>query len=212
MNKEIKQDPVAASDYHSLFSTPKVITTKKYRFFIGAFANDKNSLHTTYNELLNAGSEDSLELRIQSPGGLVTECQMAINLMWNVFPGRSTAYIDSHASSAGAFSFCAADKRVIYENSRIMLHNYSGGYNGKHQDMKDRMEFDTSHIISFLKSTLKVGKNGYLSKKEFKKMVNGKEYWWDAKEMCKRGVATHIIIKGVEYTAEEYLKKNKGKK
>jgi len=189
----------------SLFVNKTEHTIKNFRIFINSFMESKNDIHDVWNKLLSAGSEDTLELRISSPGGQVTECQMFVNIMRNKFPGRSTTYIDSHASSAGAFTFCVGDKRVIYENSRLMLHNYSGGYDGGFKKMKDRLDFDEKHIIGFLKSTLKIGKNGFISKKEFKKMINGKEYWFRAEEMCKRGIATHVIVDGKEYSAKEYL-------
>lgn len=192
-------------EHHSLFVNKTEHTIKNFRIFINSFMESKNDIHDVWNKLLSAGSEDTLELRISSPGGQVTECQMFVNIMRNKFPGRSTTYIDSHASSAGAFTFCVGDKRVIYENSRLMLHNYSGGYDGGFKKMKDRLDFDEKHIIGFLKSTLKIGKNGFISKKEFKKMINGKEYWFRAEEMCKRGIATHVIVDGKEYSAKEYL-------
>ncbi len=40
-------------------------------------------------------------------------------------------------------------------------------------------------------------------------MIIGQDYWMDTKEMCKRGIATHVIMEGREFTAEEYLKKIK---
>jgi ATP-dependent protease ClpP protease subunit len=193
------------AEKHSLYV--KNTTTRNFRVFIDSFINEENTIHDIFDSLLDAGNNDTLELRISSPGGLVTECQQIVNIINNKFKDRSTAYIDSHASSAGAFTFCSCNKRVIYENSRLMLHNYSGGHSGKHQDMKDRLEFDTDHIISFLKSNIKVGKKGFLSKKEFKKMIEGKNYWFNADDMLKRGIATHIIINGEEISREDYFKK-----
>jgi ATP-dependent protease ClpP protease subunit len=193
-------------DKHTLFIEPVVQQYNNYRIFIGPFEENSNSIDTVWNSLMNATPKDTLELRIASPGGKVTECQMYVNIMRNTFTGRTTAYIDSHASSAGAFVFCAADKRVVYANSRLMLHNYSGGHGGKHQDMKDRMEFDEKHIIGFLESTITVGKNGFLTNKEFKHMIHGKNWWFDTTDMCQRGIATHVIINGKEMTSKEYLK------
>jgi len=187
---------------HTLHNKPKTTTINDYRFFIGAFDNDENTFHDILDKLLSSNDSDTLELRIGSTGGLITEAQQIINIIRNNFKGRNTAYIDSHASSAGAITFCACERRVIYENSRLMLHNYSGGHNGSHQKMKDRMKFDTKHIIGFIKSTLNVGNNSFLTKKEFKKMVQGKEFWFDADDMIKRGIATHIIINGKEISCE----------
>jgi len=64
-----------------------------------------------------------------------------------------------------------------------------------------------------LKSFLKIYvKKGFLTKDEFKEMIIGKDLWMDTKEMCKRGIATHVIIAGRELTAEEYIASIKKKK
>ncbi len=55
-------------------------------------------------------------------------------------------------------------------------------------------------------------KRGFLTKDEFRKMVIGQDYWMNTKELCKRGIATHVILEGKEITAKEYLKKIKKKK
>jgi len=49
-------------------------------------------------------------------------------------------------------------------------------------------------------------KQGFLSKDEFEQMLIGKDYWMDSRELCKRGIATHVILEGEEITAKEYLK------
>ena len=43
-------------------------------------------------------------------------------------------------------------------------------------------------------------------------MLVGQDYWMGTKEMCKRGIATHVIVNGHELTADEYLKELKKKK
>ena len=43
-------------------------------------------------------------------------------------------------------------------------------------------------------------------------MLIGQDYWMDAKELCKRGIATHVITEGRELKAKEYLKKIKKQK
>lgn len=195
-----------SADCHSLYTSTKTTTVKNYRVFITEFAEGDTKIHDIWNRLLSGGKNDTLELRISSCGGAVTECQQFVNLIRNKFNKRTTTYIDSHASSAGAVVFCSGDKRVVFENSRIMLHNYSGGYGGKYRDVKDRLDFDEEHIIGFLKSVIKVGPKGFLTKSEFNAMVNGKNFWFNSEEMLKRGIATHIVINGEELTAKEYLK------
>jgi len=205
MNKDRTPQPTQ-SQTHTLFTKNNVITTKNYTLYLNEIQNTDNKIHNVYNSLRSADKDDTLTLRISSPGGFVTECQNIVNIMRNVFYKRTTSYIDSHASSAGAIIFLAADKRVIYKNSRIMIHNYSGAYFGTYKKMKTRINFDEKHVIGFLKSIINPRKKGFLSKSEFKEMIDGKEFWFRADEMLRRKIATHIVINGEELTAKEYLK------
>ncbi|HHS91855.1 MAG TPA: hypothetical protein ENK82_00765 [Campylobacterales bacterium] len=43
-------------------------------------------------------------------------------------------------------------------------------------------------------------------------MLVGQDYWMGTKELCQRGIATHVIYDGKEVTAKEYLKHLKQKK
>ena len=52
-----------------------------------------------------------------------------------------------------------------------------------------------------------VVKEGFLTPVEFENMLIGQDYWMDAKEMCKRKIATHVIYKGKQIKAKKYLKK-----
>jgi len=55
-------------------------------------------------------------------------------------------------------------------------------------------------------------KQGFLTEDEFAQMLVGQDYWMGTKELCKREIATHVIVGGEEYTAKEYLKILKRKK
>ena len=46
-------------------------------------------------------------------------------------------------------------------------------------------------------------------------MIIGKDFWMDTREMCERGVATHVMVEGKNVPAKDYLKninKNTGDK
>jgi len=183
---------------------------KRYRLFIGRFFELKKGLHSVFNELLEAGENDILELRINSRGGFVIEGQQFYNIIQEKFSGRVVAYLDNIGYSMGALLFCMADKRVIYQYSDFMFHNYSGGVVGKGGEIKARVEHHSRVLEEFFYNI--IVKKGFLTKKEFKKMLVGQDYWMDAKQMCKRGIATHIIVDGKELTAKEYLKQLKKNK
>jgi hypothetical protein len=101
----------------------------------------------------------------------------------------------------GALLFCIGDKRVIYENSSIMFHNYSAGISGKGHEIEQRITHLTENLESFFKSTI-IG----LTDDEVDSLIDGKDFWFGAKEMCQREIATHVVIDGIVVTAAEYLK------
>ena len=187
--------------------TPK---HKRYRVYIGRFFELKKGLHSVFNELREAKEHDYLELVINSGGGIVLEGQQFYNLIQEKFNERTVAYLDNYGYSMGALLFCMADKRVVYPYSDFMFHNYSGGAHGKGGELKARIDHSDKKLRRFFYDII-VSK-GFLTDEEFDQMLVGQDYWMGTKELCKRGIATHVIINGEEITAKQYLKDTKKKK
>jgi len=181
--------------------TPK---HKRYRVYIGSFREFRKGLHSVFNELKEAKRDDYLELIISSNGGFVQEGQQFYNLIQEKFYNRTTSYLDNHGYSMGALLFCMASKRVIYPYSDFMFHNYSGGAIGKGGELKSRIKHKSKTLEQFFYDI--IVENGFLSEDEFKQMLVGQDFWMDAKALCKRGIATHVILNAQEITAKEYLK------
>jgi ATP-dependent protease ClpP protease subunit len=182
---------------------------KKYRVFVDSFMEFERGLHEMFNVLWNAEDDDELELRINSYGGLVKEGQNFYNLINNKFKGRTTTILDSAGYSMGALAFCMGDKRVVMPQSDLMFHDYSGGSRGKGGEMEAQVKHTAKHLRNFFRDVTVESK--FLSKKEFKQMIVGQDYWMEPKELCERNIATHIMINGKEITSKEYLKSLKKK-
>ena len=180
------------------------VAYKRYRLYVGAFHSDIKSLHALFYQLREASSKDTLELVISSNGGDIVEGQQFFNLIKEKFYERTTAYLDNHGYSMGATLFCMAEKRVIYPYSELMFHNYSSWARGKGGDMKTKMEHTDKHLTKFRHDM--VVKQGFLTQEEFEQLLIGKDFWMDSQELCRRGIATHVMVNGEEIEADEYLK------
>ena len=187
--------------------TPK---HKRYRVYIGRFFELKKGLHSVFNELREAKENDYLELMINSGGGIILEGQQFYNLIQEKFHKRTVAYLDNYGYSMGALLFCMAEKRVAYEYSDFMFHTYSGGAFGKGGEIKARVEHSNKKLEKFFYDL--IVRKGFLTNNEFEQMLVGQDYWMDTKELCKRGIATHVIVNGDELKAKEYLKHLKKEK
>ncbi|CAA6824294.1 MAG: ATP-dependent Clp protease proteolytic subunit [uncultured Sulfurovum sp.] len=187
--------------------TPK---HKSYRVYIGRFFELKKGLHSVFNELREAKEHDVLEFMIDSGGGFVNEGMQFYNIMQEKFNGRTVAYLDNKGYSMGAMLFSMADKRVAYPYSDFMYHNYAGGAVGKGGEIKARLEHTSKKLEKFFHDV--IVQQGFLSEEEYQQMLVGQDYWMGTKELCQRGIATHVICQGQELTAKEYLKHLKKEK
>jgi ATP-dependent Clp protease protease subunit len=77
-----------------------------------------------------------ISLYINSPGGIVTSGLAIYDTMQYIRPPVTTLCV-GQASSAASLLLCAGEKgnRFALPNSRIMLHQPSGGYSGQATDM-----------------------------------------------------------------------------
>ena len=170
---------------------------------IQEFDHDKSQLHKILYELRKATEHDLLELRINSPGGLISEGIILYNTMREVFTGRTTTYNDSAGYSMGAMIFSLGDERVAYEDSSLMYHNYSTAYWGKGSEIKSYVDYEDQHFDTFFRK--KIVNKGYISEEEYIDMKKGVDFWFDSYEMAKRGISTHVIVSGFKLDNEAYI-------
>ena len=217
--EDVKNEKVLNSEHHTMFIEDvaenkealkgkdefKITPAhKNYRLFIDDFMEFERGLHGIYNELWNASADDKIEFRINSNGGMVNEGAQFYSIIKNKFNGRTTTILDNKGYSMGALLFCLGDKRIVNEHADLMFHDYSTGMGGKAGEVQASNEHSQTHIRRFFKEAIL--DNGFLTKKEYKKMLIGQDFWMDAKQMCERGIATHVMVNGKELKAKKYLK------
>jgi ATP-dependent protease ClpP protease subunit len=189
-------------DLKYLYLTEVIYTCTHHSLYISDGIEQNREFDQMIAALRAAGGDDLLEIRLNSGGGDVSIGQKLIALMHEIFRGRSITVMDAEASSMAAMVFLAGDKRVVYEHSMCMLHNYSMGMYGKGGEVGDRYAATNGSMISYLKLAIEP----FVKKGEFKRILDGKDLYLDAYQMCKRGAATHIIVAGKEIEAAEYVK------
>ncbi len=195
-----------SGDKHAWFleDMPKfkihVPIVKSATVYLSTFDESKTQVANLLNDLRVFKPDDRITMIFNSPGGLVSEGRAIINAVTATGADIQTELL-SEASSMAAVMFCIGDRRIVYENSSLMFHNFSGGVGGKGHEMKDHLKHIIKNIELFFRSYI-IG----LSDKEIQQMVDGKEFWFGAKKMCERGIATHVNINGILIPAKRYLK------
>lgn len=205
-NHEIKLVNNTRGEKHILFkkAVPKfridMPVVNEMTLYLSIFDEDKVNLALLLNDIREMGQGDILKIIINSPGGLVSEGRALINTILATGTDIQTELV-SQAASMAAIMFCIGHRRVVYENSSIMFHTFSAGYAGKGEEIKSYIDHTSKNLNSFFRSII-VG----MSDEEIQQMTNGKDFWFDTKEMCQRGIATHVMVQGLLIPSAKYLK------
>jgi ATP-dependent Clp protease protease subunit len=160
--------------------------------FLGTAINDEIA-NLLIAQLLFLESEDpdkDINFYINSPGGLVTAGMAVYDTMQYIKPDITTVCI-GQAASMGAVLLTAgtANKRYSLPNSRILIHQPMGGFQGQASDI----EIQAKEILR-MKDTL----NRILVKhtgRELEQIQNDtdRDYFMSGEEAKEYGIIDHVI-------------------
>lgn len=161
--------------------------------FIGDAINEQTA-SVVVAQLLHLANEDSkadIKLYINSPGGSVYDGLAIYDTMQLIAPDVATYGIGLQASM-GAFllSSGAKGKRFVLPHSRIMIHQPSSGTQGVVTDQEISLR-ESIRIKKLLNEILAENTGQKLTK--IAQDVE-RDFWMDAKEAVKYGLADKVII------------------
>lgn len=156
---------------------------------------DDNTANIVIAQLLFLESEDSKKdilLYINSPGGSVTAALAMLDTMVHIKPDVSTICIGL-AASAGALILSAGTKgkRFALPNAEIMIHQPSGGAEGRASDI----EISAKQILKIREKLNKImAENTGKPISQIEKDVE-RDYYMSADEAKKYGLVDKILVK-----------------
>jgi ATP-dependent Clp protease protease subunit len=167
---------------------------KERIIFLGTEVND-DIANLIIAQLLFLESEDKhadIKLYINSPGGSVTAGMAIFDTMELIKPDVSTICVGM-AASMGAFLLACGQKgkRFALPNSRVMIHQPSGGFQGTASDI----EITAKEIIKIREKLNKI-----LSEKTGQKVDkiasdSDRDYWMSASEAKTYGIVDKVVEK-----------------
>ena len=86
-----------------------------------------------------------IKLHINSPGGSLLDCFAAVDYIKNS-PAPIHSIIEGSAASAATIISVVAQKRYMYKNSYMLIHQLSAGMWGKYEDMVDDFQNATAFM------------------------------------------------------------------
>lgn len=145
-----------------------------------------------YENITCGPNPRTLTLYINSIGGSLNDSLALIDIMRASKCPIATIGIGSICSAAFMiFSSGYKGKRYIAKNTSIMCHQYTGGIEGKHHDIKSHfkeLELMNTRMIDVLKE------NTGLDTRTIKsKLLNATDVWLTADELIEFGIADDYI-------------------
>lgn len=149
--------------------------------------NELNKNAKIFKDTLNENPPE-INLHIQSPGGSLMNTFYIVDLINNLETPVNT-YVDGYAASAASLISVSGKKRYMTSNSLILIHQLSGGNQGKFDEMDDEMK----NLNLFMGIVKKI----YLSKTNIKPIILEdilKHDIWLSSDQCKDlGIIDEII-------------------
>jgi ATP-dependent Clp protease protease subunit len=138
----------------------------------------------------NVFDREPIHLYLNSFGGSLYDCMGIVDLIRNLkTPVHS--YCFGKCMSAGMVIFTCTDKRFISRNSTVMIHQLSGGYIGKYQDMEENVE-ESRRMQELMEDLIML--HTYIDE-EFLEELRYRKFdcYLDAEKCIELGIADEII-------------------
>ena len=149
------------------------------------YLQDEIQSPALYNEacyIMNkAKKSDIIHLHINTPGGYL---DTAFRLTDAIDRCKATtvAILTGTVASAGTLIALRCDKVQVPTSLQFMIHNYSGGVVGKGHEIIDHATFSKKELSTAFKTVYL----GFLTKKEVKEVIAGKDVWMGSKKVLNR--------------------------
>jgi len=163
--------------------------------FLGSVVED-NMANAISAQILLLSAEDpkkDIYLYINSPGGSISAGMAIYDAMQYVDNDICTVGMGL-AASMGQFLLCAgtAGKRFALPNTRIMMHQPSGGFGGTAADIKiqaDQMKYTKESMAKLI---------AHHTGQSFETVVkdSDRDRWFDAQGAKDYGFVDHVVTKG----------------
>jgi ATP-dependent Clp protease protease subunit len=129
-----------------------------------------------------------IELHIQSPGGAVMPTFALVDyIQASTVPIHS--YVEGYAGSAATLITCVCQKRFIYPNGLMLLHQLSGGTNGKMSEIQEQVA-NAELMMKMIKSIY--SENSTMSNSEIDELLTH-DRWMSSSECMRRGIVDAVI-------------------
>lgn len=176
--------PRAESEY-SVYNPFEVTATRShamhYNIYLFGPIESAEQFIGPIEVLQNAGEGDLVEIHLSTPGGSLDATDTFLQAM-RESEGRVVIRATGGVHSAGSIILMNANEFTLSENFRSLIHNGSTGAG----DDLNKFKAAAKHSVEYMESVMRKTYEGFLTPDELEAMIDGKDFWLDAKEWMSR--------------------------
>ena len=128
-----------------------------------------------------AQEEDLVMVHLSTPGGSVNATDTFL-LALKMCRARIVFVASGGVHSAGTLILMHADEVILSDGFNALVHNGSVGHGGKFNEYAAA----SAHAQAFMCDLFRKTYKGFLDKDEIERMIEGKDYWFNADEFNAR--------------------------
>ena len=180
MPKDKEEYEYTTEQSNYIYYEQKVVEKIHHYYLYGVITEAQNYVGMIHH-LFHADPNEIIKIHLNTQGGSLETGVAIINGMLSS-KAHVIASLESQAFSMGTLIFLAAKEWIIYDNTMLMFHNYSGETWGKGNEI-------VAHIAAQEKWHREITKKLYmpfLSKKEYERVLEGADLWFHPIEIRKR--------------------------
>ncbi len=173
---------VTTSESNDLF---EIVTTNTPGKIYNIYLNGEIKYDAKVNKLLelfrSSSSTDKINFYISSPGGGIYKTFQILNAMKDC-KAKIRTIADGQVASCATLIFLSAHEFEVKDLATFMIYNYTAGWNGKGHEIKSEFE----HFDEMWNNILYETYGKILSKKEIKEVIDGRDIYFDSKQLLER--------------------------
>lgn len=185
---EERQMNVTSLDVYSRLLMDRII------FVNGEVESNMANILTAQLLWLDQQSDKQINLYINSPGGSVIDGLQIIDTTKIINAPISTTCLGMAASMGAVILSCGEKgQRFVLPHSRVMIHQASGGFNGRTEDARTSYE----QLLRCQKDVYEIlAENMNITYEEIEKLCLTTDKWFIGDDAIKIGIVDKLVTKG----------------
>ena len=159
----------------------QALITRIHHFYISEDIGDPMFYTDMIHNIREGSVGDVIWLHLNTRGGNLTTGVQIINAM-SSSAAKIVCSLEGEVHSLGTLIFLSADEFIVHDNCIMLFHNFSCATSGKGHEQRQQL----NAIEDWFNQLSRAKYIPFMSEKEFKDMVDGKDIWLGSEEISER--------------------------